>query len=100
MALRVEDGKKLEVFSHWCLRIISDTRWTGRVLNDPVRKLCEILGLVQHILKSAAAMVWAYHMQIKRRVRQESARPYSLPRLALRWGQSVKNLVSDWQIGF
>ena len=48
--LRV-DVKKLEIFDHWCLRIISKTRWTDRVSNDAVRQLCGIPQLTQHIRK-------------------------------------------------
>ena len=50
-------------------------------------------------LKTTTAMVWTYPTQFKRRVRQASARPYSLPRLALCPGWPIKSLVSDCQIG-
>jgi hypothetical protein len=40
--LRCEDSRKLEVFDHWCLRVISKVRWNEGVSNEVIRQRCGI----------------------------------------------------------
>ena len=50
--LRSEDARRLEAFDHWCLRVITRTRWTDRITNAAVRLRCDgvmrLSSLVQH----------------------------------------------------
>ena len=39
--LRCEDVRKLEAFDHWCLRVITRTRWTDRTTNAAIRQRCD-----------------------------------------------------------
>ena len=38
--IRVEDVRRLEVFDHWCLRVILRSNWRDRLSNHTVRQRC------------------------------------------------------------
>ena len=49
--LRCEDTRKLEVFDHWCLRIISKVRWSEGISNEAIRRRCDIPRLSALIIQ-------------------------------------------------
>ena len=50
-AVREADLQKLEVFDHWCMRIISRTRRSDRTSNDDERARCHDAGRLGPLLR-------------------------------------------------
>ena len=49
--LRSEDTRKLEAFDHWCLRVITRTRWIDRITNAAIRQRCDGITQLSSVLQ-------------------------------------------------
>nr|VZI18646.1 unnamed protein product [Spirometra erinaceieuropaei] len=60
-ALRVEDGRKLEVFDHHCLRAILQVKFTDFVSNETVRARCDNIARITQAIQEGR-LRWFGHV--------------------------------------
>lgn len=91
--LRCEDIRKLEAFDHWCLKIISKTKWIDRLSNAAVRQRCggipQLKMTIQH-----RRLQWFGH--VLRKAETELARKVLNPSPCQGWCRRRGGQTKTW----
>ncbi|BHF76189.1 hypothetical protein SprV_0501928700 [Sparganum proliferum] len=92
-ALRVEDGRKLEVFDHHCLRIILRVKFTDSVSNETVRARCDNIARITQAIHERR-LRWFGH--VLRRPPQELSVTALDPALLSHWRRRRGGQFKTW----
>ena len=91
--LRSEDVRRLEAFDHWCLRVITRTRWTARITNAAVRLRCDGLMCLSSVIQSRR-LQWFGH--VLRRPATEMTKLALNPKPGVGWRRRRGGQTKTW----
>ena len=91
--LRKEDIRRLEVFDHWCLRLILKVRWSDRVSNDKVRQRCLDIPIISSLIQNRR-LQWFGH--VLRKSENEPLKQVLNPSACPQWRARLGGQLKTW----